>query len=291
MPFFRALDLDQRPVFATAIATGLRKGELCGCRKDDIDLKRRLIFVRRSYDRPIPKGNEERVVPIPEALVPFLEQAIDSAPGPLLFPDESGSMRTPFWQPEDILRRALKRGGVVTSYTHVCRRKGCGYSADRQDATIEPCPRCGFKLWPKGNVRKIRFHDLRHTYATLLLMFGAQPKSVQKLLGHADPRTTDQYVHLLPDFMSQEVNRLQLGIESLTPARREDAGIVGKVSQSLSEDGSDLGIPLVSTPETPKVRGRNQSVSRAIPASYDTGCMGFEPMASAVTGPRYNQLN
>jgi integrase len=50
-PFFAMLDVDQRPVFATAILTGLRKGELCGLDKTDVDLTRRLLTVRRSYAR------------------------------------------------------------------------------------------------------------------------------------------------------------------------------------------------------------------------------------------------
>ena len=68
LPFFRALAVDQRPVFAAAMLTGLRKGELCGLKKSDIDLSRRLLFVRRCYDRPFPKNRKQRVVRIPEEL-------------------------------------------------------------------------------------------------------------------------------------------------------------------------------------------------------------------------------
>jgi hypothetical protein len=67
----------------------------------------------------------------------------------------------------------------------------------RVDDEIRPCPHCGFKLWPKGNVRTIRFHDLRHTYASVLLMSGAALVSVQRLLGHSDPKITERrYGHL-----------------------------------------------------------------------------------------------
>jgi integrase len=57
-----------------------------------------------------------------------------------LFPDDTGAMRTRTWQPEDVLRRALERAGIVTGYTHVCRRKTCRYSEERVDAEIRPCP-------------------------------------------------------------------------------------------------------------------------------------------------------
>jgi len=218
LPFFAALAPEQRPVFAAAILTGLRKGELCGLRKDDLDLARRLLYVRRSYDRPFPKSKKQRVVRVPDELVPFLAHAVAAFGGPWLFPDDDGAMRTRTWQPEDILRRALKRAGIVTGYRHKCRRKGCGHEEAHPDAGPRACPRCGFKLWPKGLVRAIRFHDLRHTYASVLLMLGANLVSVQKLLGHSDPKITERrYGHLLPEFMSAEVNRLRFGLDQLAP--------------------------------------------------------------------------
>jgi integrase len=72
LPFFEVPRVQDRPMMATAILTGLRKGELCGLKKSDIDLDRRLLTVRRSYERPFPKSSQQRVVRIPEELVPFL---------------------------------------------------------------------------------------------------------------------------------------------------------------------------------------------------------------------------
>ncbi len=89
-----ALEPHQRPVFAAAIFTGLRKGELCGLQKTDVDLPRRFLVARRSYDRPYPKSRKQRVVRIPDELVPFLEHAIATFPGLWLVPDDDGGMRT-----------------------------------------------------------------------------------------------------------------------------------------------------------------------------------------------------
>jgi integrase len=73
------------------------------------------------------------------------------------------------------------------------------------------------KLWLKALVRPIRFHDLRHTTASLLLMAGANPASVQQILRHSDQRLmTEVYGHLVPDYLSAETDRLWLGI-SPTP--------------------------------------------------------------------------
>jgi integrase len=51
-----------------------------------------------------------------------------------------------------------------------------------------------------GLPRTVRFHDLRHTCATLLLSKNVNPKIVQELLGHANiSQTMDTYSHILPD--------------------------------------------------------------------------------------------
>src|SRR5438105_1846571 len=73
------LAADDRALVATALYAGLRKGELFGLRKTDVDLARRLLMVRRSYDRDTTKGAREEAVPIATALVPFLEEALNAS--------------------------------------------------------------------------------------------------------------------------------------------------------------------------------------------------------------------
>ena len=53
-----------RSLFATAVYTGLRKGELFGLNKADVDFDIGMIFVRRSYDRATTKGGHEDGIPI-----------------------------------------------------------------------------------------------------------------------------------------------------------------------------------------------------------------------------------
>jgi integrase len=54
-----------RPLIATALYAGLRKGELFGLAKRDVDLTRRLLTVRRSYDNDTNKSAREEAVPTP----------------------------------------------------------------------------------------------------------------------------------------------------------------------------------------------------------------------------------
>jgi integrase len=60
----------------------------------------------------------------------------------------------------------------------------------------------------RAEIEDFRFHDLRHTCASHLIMKGASIKAVQKLLGHAESRTTDRYSHLAPDHLREAVNLL-----------------------------------------------------------------------------------
>jgi integrase len=70
-PMLAALSDRWRSLFATAVYTGLRKGELLGLRKRDVDLGGRLLTVARSYDRETTKGGHADVIPIATELVPL----------------------------------------------------------------------------------------------------------------------------------------------------------------------------------------------------------------------------
>lgn len=69
----------------------------------------------------------------------------------------------------------------------------------------------------KSGVAHFRFHDLRHTFASRLVMKGVDIRTVQELLGHKDLRMTMRYAHLAPDHMRRAVEILDGGVE-------EDAG-------------------------------------------------------------------
>jgi len=184
---------DWRDLFATAIYTAMRKGELFGLRKADVKLEDGTITVKRSYASPTPKGGRKGTLPIAEPLVPCLAHALSIAKGDLVFPAPDGSMRPEATKVERILGNALKRCGLVAGYDHVCRRctaKGLGHSSRHGDDAERRCSQCGMRLWPRAIPRPIRFHDLRHTTATLLLRAGIDVHRVQRVLRHRDVTTT-----------------------------------------------------------------------------------------------------
>ena len=64
------------------------------------------------------------------------------------------------------------------------------------------------KIREASKVRKFRFHDLRHTFASLMIKCGADLLTVSKLLGHSNTKTTEIYAHLYSDHVHDAVNRL-----------------------------------------------------------------------------------
>ena len=178
---------------------------------------------------------------------------------------------------EGILRRALGRAGIVRFWRHVCRRRGCRHVEERQEQTERRCPQCQMKLWPKPVVRPIRFHDLRHTTATLLLRSGVPLVVVQKVLRHRDPKLTEAvYGHLATDYLRAEVNRLKLeGMPEAPKLRVVDAGRVPPVSPTSRK-----------TSKGPELPGRNPSISDPFTQSgrQDSNLRPLGPEPSALPG-------
>jgi len=211
-PLLASLTPKWKNLFATAIYTGMRKGELFALRKSDVDFEAGLLLVGRSHDRDIPKGGRVDAIPINTELLVYLKRAIAASPSELVFPADDGSMLPKHTKLEEVLRRAMRRAGLVTGYVHKCRRQGCGHREAAPDANLRRCSKCNFKLFPVGDVRKIRFHHLRHTTASLLLMNGADLVAVQRIMRHTDPRlTTEVYGHLSTSYLKKEIQRLSFG--------------------------------------------------------------------------------
>src|SRR5947207_8473849 len=129
---------DWRPLFAAALWTGMRRGELFALRKSDVDLSLGTIMVARSNERQTTKGGHADLIPIAAPLFPILKYQLEHAPGSLVFPAEDGSQRSPEADPQKILRTALARVGLVKGYEHVCR--WCGHKERHADNEQRYCP-------------------------------------------------------------------------------------------------------------------------------------------------------
>jgi len=89
------------------------------------------------------------------------------------------------------------------------------------------------KLLKKAELPNIRFHDLRHSAASLLLTVGVHPKIVQEILGHTQiSMTMDIYSHVLPGMQEDAMNKLHDALKRKDEDDEDDglagAGVRGK---------------------------------------------------------------
>ena len=168
-------------LFAVGVALGLRRGELLGLRWEDVDLDDGVLRVRQTVQRVAgDPGLGDRAAEVCEV------EADDPAPR------RDGGDASP-----------ASRGAVVR-----VRVGGRAWGGGRLVFTssvgsiLEPrnVSRLFDELQVKAGVRRIRFHDLRHTCASLLLAQGVPPRVVMEVLGHSQLSITmDVYGHVMAE--------------------------------------------------------------------------------------------
>lgn len=184
-------------LIATAIYTGARAGELAGLRWDDVDFNRRLITIQRSFEGPT-KADDVRHVPIVDALLPILREWRLRNPLKWVFPNEWGRMIGPSSRVfQESFHRILTRAGFP-------------------------------KVERNGRSRPyLRFHDLRHTFASQWMMKGGDLFRLQKVLGHKSTQMTQRYAHLAPDAFAEDYARFgparAPGVVATLPVRARKA--------------------------------------------------------------------
>ena len=172
--------LRDRAIIELLYSGGLRVSELVGLNKDSINLERREFMVRG-------KGSKDRPIFISEACADrvrdYLDARTDSLPALFLnnsrntqAVDQSGNYRR-------MTARSVER--IVEKYARLA-----------------------------GITKHVSPHTLRHSFATDLLMNGADIRAVQSMLGHADISTTQIYTHVTDAHLSiiQKRNKLFLFI-------------------------------------------------------------------------------
>jgi integrase len=150
-------------IFLTAAFTGLRKGELIALRWRDVDFASSAIRVRASYalgQLTSPKSGKVRAVPLAPDVAAALDRLADSRPGAA----------------DDDLVFVGELGGYVDG------------SALRRRYLL---------ALERAGLRRLRFHDLRHTFGTRVIA-KADIVRVQEWMGHADIQTTRRYLHFRP---------------------------------------------------------------------------------------------
>ena len=167
-----------RPLWVTLVTTGLRLGEATGLQWSDIDLDGARLTVRRALQRQRGAG-----------LV-------------LVEPKTSRSRRTLHLSAVTVaaLREQRHRQTLERLAADVWNDRGLVFSTTTGNPIDPPFVslRLGRAL-RKAGLPRVRVHDLRHTFATLMLARGVHPKVVQEMLGHSTiTLTLDTYSHTTP---------------------------------------------------------------------------------------------
>lgn len=173
-----------------AIHTGMRQGELLALKWEDVDLDAATVSVRRTLTKSgttlltgdTKTGKSRRTISLTDESVDALRNHLERQIAEkerlgdlytdqgLVFPSGTGTLMNP--------TRLRKR-------------------------SLAP-------LLDRAGLPKIRFHDLRHTCATILFKEGQHPKLVQELLGHANvAMTLDTYSHVIPGMGDQTARAME----------------------------------------------------------------------------------
>jgi len=184
-----------KTLLLTAIMTGMRRGELLALQWGDLDWHSSRIFVHRGLDwssrNEAGEGKQRWQFVSPKSK--RSERTIEMSPA---------------------LREALqihKISAPVSQHDLVfCNNNGNPLDPDNL------VKREFHPLLVTAGLRKIRFHDLRHTYTSLLIAQNENIKFIQSQLGHASIQTTlDRYGHLLPNTQGEVGQRIDKQIFSV----------------------------------------------------------------------------
>jgi integrase len=180
------------PLFLCALRTGMRLGELFGLQWGDIDFQSHFIEVRRTVKDGgkvfPPKNGKIRRVDLSDQLATTLRALL-------------------------VERKAekLRKGWTDLPEWVFCSEAGTSlHKSDFQRRVFH-------KLLAKAGMRRVRFHDLRHTFASRLLQNSESLVYVKDQMGHHSIQVTvDIYGHLVPGANRAAVNRLDEGITAAT---------------------------------------------------------------------------
>jgi integrase len=167
----KILKPDWYKIWALALFSGMRSGELYALLRQDVDLNNKLISVTKSFNKHIgiksTKSGRNRRIPIADNLMPLIKELMVGPKHEPLLP-----------RPYD-----WKKGDQARITRNFCT--GIGIS-------------------------EVKFHDLRATFITQLFAAGASIAEVQAIVGHVDLKTTQRYLRLAGVDVAGVTNRLDI---------------------------------------------------------------------------------
>jgi integrase len=177
-------DQKYKTLFLMAVMTGMRQGELLGLKWSDIDFEKKQTHVQRTFNHgrfftPKTKGSIRKIDLSPVVILELMKWRLASGRNELdiVFPNKVG-------KPMECQKMMIRH--FIPALT-------------------------------AAKLPRVRFHDLRHTYASLLIEQGENIKYIQNQLGHSSPMVTlNVYAHLMKDSNQEAVCKLENSIFKTT---------------------------------------------------------------------------
>lgn len=210
---FSRLDSTSRLACELMYAGGMRVSEVVSLRLKDLDFDRCQLHVRQS------KGGKDRVVSFPEIMHDKVRLQIQDSDRWWKVDQDSGFKGVPL--PDAFARKSSRAASELRWYWLFCSANLSHHPTTKELLRFHiDQSHLARKVKNAANAAKIMKrvtpHALRHSYATHLLESGTDLRTIQKLLGHSDLKTTEIYTHV----DTREATNTRSPIESM-PAKTE----------------------------------------------------------------------
>lgn len=195
-------------LYILALVTGLRRGEILGLKWQDLQFSTGKLQVQRILSRVLADTPEKKHVYVEaEPKTQRSRRSIDVAPFALVALKEHRVRQ---------LEAKLKAGQNWEEHDYIfCTFGGRHLNPNYVVDELK-------KLLKRAGLPDIRFHDLRHSVASLLFAMEVHPKIVQELLGHSNISITmDIYSHMLPGMQQEAVKKLDQALQQTYEKRKE----------------------------------------------------------------------
>ena len=183
-----------------ALLSGIRRGEMAGLKWEDVHFDEKYLFIHEN--RLVVYGKEY-----------IKEPKTDAGIRKIFIPDQLLEVLAEYRQ--KYLIHKIQKGASFADRGYVVSKP------DGNPFTPQGITNCYLRFMKrhKDQIRYLKFHGLRHTYASILIELGENPKTVQHNLGHADVALTLQiYSHSFESAQKEAARKLSESIDKFTSA-------------------------------------------------------------------------
>jgi len=213
-------------LYRLALDSGMRRGELLGLRWEDVKFHLGSVSVQQQLGQ----GDDDEDESAEDEAPVFVPLKSEAGRRSIKLDDVTLAVLRAHREAQEFERRSWGDGYRDHDLVF-CRPDGAPHDPDTISGQFE-------RLVHKSRLKRIRFHDLRHTHATLLLEAGVDVTVVSRRLGHANVKiTTDRYTHVTPRLQQDAAERFSALIDGI-----RDPAVIPLPTTDHSEQPETAGL-------------------------------------------------